>query len=211
MKRANFFWFHFIKGCQVMKKQKSFWLSIGTLLLLYIVILFSLFINQLRVATDEITYADAIVVLTGGAGRVEEGLRLFREGRGGYLILSGVEETSTLDTIFPGRDIKTTVDTSRIILDIESRRTLDNAFNVKKIVEDKGFKSLVLVTSNYHMKRAFTLFSTAIHGDVRLYRHPVSGPNFKDEEWWQSQKSLKLVTSEFFKYIWFHICQRWVF
>ncbi|MEK6725566.1 MAG: YdcF family protein [Deltaproteobacteria bacterium] len=194
-----------------MKKQKSFWLSIGTLLLLYIVILFSLFINQLRVATDEITYADAIVVLTGGAGRVEEGLRLFREGRGGYLILSGVEETSTLDTIFPGRDIKTTVDTSRIILDIESRRTLDNAFNVKKIVEDKGFKSLVLVTSNYHMKRAFTLFSTAIHGDVRLYRHPVSGPNFKDEEWWQSQKSLKLVTSEFFKYIWFHICQRWVF
>ena len=121
-----------------MKKQKSFWLSIGTLLLLYIVILFSLFINQLRVATDEITYADAIVVLTGGAGRVEEGLRLFREGRGGYLILSGVEETSTLDTIFPGRDIKTTVDTSRIILDIESRRTLDNAFNVKRLLRIKG-------------------------------------------------------------------------
>lgn len=194
-----------------MKKQRSFWLSIGTLLLLYIVILFSLFINELRVATDEITYADAIVVLTGGTGRVEEGLRLFREGRGGYLILSGVEETSTLDTIFPGRNLKTTVDTSRIIIDIESRRTLDNAFNVKKIVEDKGFKSLILVTSNYHMKRAFTLFSKAIYGDVKLYRHPVRGPNFKDEEWWQSQKSLKLVTSEFFKYTWFHIWQRWVF
>ncbi len=194
-----------------MKKQRSFWLSIGTLLLLYIVILFSLFINELRVATDEITYADAIVVLTGGTGRVEEGLRLFREGRGGYLILSGVEETSTLDTIFPGRDLKTTVDTSRIILDIESRRTLDNAFNVKKIVEDKGFKSLIMVTSNYHMKRAFTILSKTINGDVKLYRHPVIGPNFKDEEWWQSQKSLKLVTSEFFKYIWFHIWQRWVF
>lgn len=194
-----------------MKKQRSFWLSIGTLLLLYIVILFSLFINELRVATDEITYADAIVVLTGGTGRVEEGLRLFREGRGGYLILSGVEETSTLDTIFPGRDLKTTVDTSKIIIDIESRRTLDNALNVKKIVEDKGFKSLILVTSNYHMKRAFTLFSKAIYVDVKLYRHPVRSPNFKDEEWWQSQKSLKLVTSEFFKYIWFHIWQRWDF
>jgi len=194
-----------------MKKQKSFWLSIVTLLLLYIVILFSLFINELRVATDEIAYADAIVVLTGGTGRLEEGLRLFREGRGGYLILSGVEETSSLGAIFPGRDLKTAVDTSRIILDIESRRTIDNAFNVKKIVEEKGFKSLVLVTSNYHMKRAFTLFSKTIYGDVKLYRHPVRGPNFKDEEWWQSQKSLKLVTSEFFKYLWFHIWQRWVF
>ncbi|MBF8251032.1 MAG: YdcF-like protein of unknown function DUF218 [Deltaproteobacteria bacterium] len=194
-----------------MKKQKSFWLSIGTFLLLYIVILFSLFINELRVATDEITYADAIVVLTGGTGRVEEGLRLFREGRGGYLILSGVEETSSLGAIFPGRDLKTTVDTSRIILDIESRRTIDNAFNVKKIVEEKGFKSLVLVTSNYHMKRASTILSKTINGEVKLYRNPVRGPNFKDEEWWGNLKSLKLVTSEFFKYIWFHIWQRWVF
>lgn len=194
-----------------MKKQKSFWLSIVTLLLLYIVILFSLFINELRVATDEIAYADAIVVLTGGTGRVEEGLRLFREGRGGYLILSGVEETSSLGAIFPGRDLKTSVDTSRIILDIESRRTIDNAFNVKKIVEEKRFKSLILVTSNYHMKRASTILRKTINGEVKLYRNPVRGPNFKDEEWWGNLKSLKLVTSEFFKYIWFHIWQRWVF
>jgi len=194
-----------------MKKQKSFWLSIVTLLLLYIVILFSLFINELSVATDEIAYADAIVVLTGGTGRVEEGLRLFREGRGGYLILSGVEETSSLGAIFPGRDLKTSVDTSRIILDIESRRTIDNAFNVKKIVEEKGFKSLILVTSNYHMKRASTILRKTINGEVKLYRNPVRGPNFKDEEWWGNLKSLKLVTSEFFKYIWFHIWQRWVF
>ncbi|MBI4745821.1 MAG: YdcF family protein [Deltaproteobacteria bacterium] len=194
-----------------MKKVRSIWLSIVTVPLLCIIILFSLFINELRLETDEITYADAIVVLTGGAGRVEEGLRLFREGRGGRLILSGVEETSTLDTIFPGRDLKTSVDTSRIILDIESRSTIDNAINVKKIAEGRGFKSLVLVTSSYHMKRASTIFSKIISGDVKLYRHPVSGPNFKDEEWWQSRKSLKLVTSEFFKYIWFHIWQRWVF
>ena len=194
-----------------MKKQKSFWLSIGTLLLLYIVILFSLFISELRVATDEIAYADAIVVLTGGTGRVEEGLRLFREGRGGYLILSGVEETSTLDTIFPGRDLKAAVDTSRIILDIESRRTLDNALNVKKIVDNKGFKSLILVTSNYHMKRAFTIFSKTINSEVKLYRNPVRGPNFKDGDWFRDPISLKLVTSEFFKYIWFHTWQRWVF
>lgn len=195
----------------MMKKQRSVWLSIITVLLLCIIILFFLFIKQLRVAADEISYADAIVVLTGGTGRLEEGLRLFREGNGGYLILSGVEESSRLDAIFPGRDLRNTVDTGRIVLDMESRRTIDNAVNVKKIVEDKGFKSLILVTSNYHMKRAFTIFSKTINREVRLYRHPVRGPNFKDDEWWGNLKSLKLVTSEFFKYIWFHIWQRWVF
>lgn len=194
-----------------MKKQRPFWLLIGTLLFLYIGALFYLFVNELGVETDEIPYADAIVVLTGGAGRVEEGLRLFREGRGGYLILSGVEETSSLGAIFPGRDLKGTVDTSRIILDIESRRTIDNAFNVKKIVDNKGFKSLILVTSNYHMKRASTILRKTINGEVKLYRDPVRGPNFKDEEWWGNLKSLKLVTSEFFKYLWFHIWQRWLF
>lgn len=193
------------------KRQISFWLTIAAVPLLCIIILFSLFIKELRVATDEIPYADAIVVLTGGNGRVEEGLRLFREGRGGYLILSGVEETSRLDAIFPGMDLKATVDTSKIILDIESRRTIDNALNVKKIVEEKGFKSLILVTSNYHIKRAYTIFSKTINGEVRLYRHPVRGSSFKDDEWWGNLKSLKLVTTEFFKYIWFHIWQRWLF
>lgn len=194
----------------MMKKQRSVCLSIIAVPLLCIVILFSLFINELKVAADKIPHVDAIVVLTGGAGRVEEGLRLFREGRGEYLILSGVEETSTLDTIFPGRDLKTSVDTSRIVLDIESRRTLDNALNVKRIVDNKGFKSLILVTSNYHMKRAFTIFSKNMNREVKLYRNPVRGPNFKDGDWLRDPISLKLVTSEFFKYIWFHIWQRWV-
>ncbi len=61
------------------------------------------------------------------------------------------------------------------------------------------------------MKRASTILRKTINGEVKLYRNPVRGPNFKDEEWWGNLKSLKLVTSEFFKYIWFHIWQRWVF
>lgn len=194
----------------MLKKPTYLWLSLGAVPLLYVVVLFSLFIDDLGVANDEFPHVDAIVVLTGGAGRVEDGLRLFREGRGGYLILSGVEETSSLGAIFPGRDLKGTVDTSRIILDIESRRTIDNALNVKKIVDSKGFNSLVLVTSNYHMKRAFSIFSKTINREVILYRNPVRGPNFKDGDWWRDPISLKLVTSEFFKYIWFHTWQRWV-
>lgn len=192
-----------------MKRQGHLWLSTVGLFLLCILIPFSLFLRDFSSPADEVSYADAIIILTGGMGRSEEGLSLFREGKGGYLIISGVEGSSRLAEIFPGRDLGAMVDTTRIVLDMESRSTVDNAVNVKRIVEDKGFKSLILVTSNYHMKRAFTIFRKAIREDVKIYRHPVKGPNFRDE-WWRDLKSVKLILSEFFKYCGFQAWQRWV-
>ncbi len=170
---------------------------------------FSLFLRDFGLPADEVSNADAIVILTGGFGRAEEGFSLFKEGNGGYLIISGVEGSSRLIEIFPGKDLSATVDTSKILLDVESRSTLDNAVNVKRIVEDKGFKSLILVTSNYHMKRAYTIFSKVMDGDVKIYRHPVKGPNFRDD-WWKHNKSSKLILNEYFKYCGFYAWQRWV-
>lgn len=191
-----------------MKKQTAV-LFLSITLFLLAALLFSQFVKGLNEAADSVSSVDAIVVLTGGVGRVEEGLRLFSEGKGSHLIISGVEGTSSLGSIFPGKDLKNTVDTGKIVLDVKSRNTIDNALNVKKILEKKGFKSIILVTSNYHMERAYTMFSKSLSKDVRLYRHPVRSPNFKDEEWWGSLKSLKIMTSEFYKYLWFHIWQRW--
>lgn len=191
-----------------MKRQTFAWFSIAAVSL-GILISFSLFMQGFNSPSDEVSYADAIVVLTGGFGRAEEGFRLFKEGKGEYLIISGVEGSSRLTEIFPWKDLRATVDTSRILLDIESRSTVDNAVNVKRIVEDKGFRSLILVTSNYHMKRAYTIFSKVINKDVKISRHPVKGPNFRDE-WWRHLKSAKLILNEYFKYCGFYAWQRWV-
>jgi uncharacterized SAM-binding protein YcdF (DUF218 family) len=190
-----------------LKKRRIIWLLPAALFLLITPVY--LFIEALGAPADEFSYADAIVVLTGGSGRVEEGLRLFREGRGGCLIISGVEGSSRLDAIFPGRDINSMVDTSRILLDTESGSTIENARNVKRIIEGRGIRSLVLVTSNYHMKRAYAIFSASL-GDAMIYRYPVKGPNFMVDRWWADRNSLRLVGSEFLKYIWFHAVQRWV-
>lgn len=191
-----------------MNKKGITLLSIAIATLAGVFLSFSFFLRDLGSPADEVSYADAIVVLTGGFGRAEEGLNLFKEGKGGYLIISGVEGSSRLIEIFPGKDLKATVETSRILLDVESRSTVDNAVNVKKIFDDKDFKSLVLVTSNYHMKRAFTIFSKVMDGGVKIYRHPVKGPNFRDE-WWKHNKSPKLILNEYFKYCGFYAWQRW--
>lgn len=179
-------------------------LSIVAALSLGIIVSFSMFLMDFKQGADEVRYADAIVVLTGGIGRMEEGLRLFKEGKGGYLVISGVEGGSRLAEIFPRRDLRSMVDVSKIILDINSKNTIENAVNVRQIVEDKDFKSMILVTSNYHMTRAFVIFRKAVNGEVKIYRHPVNGPNFT-EEWWKDLNSLKIVLNEFSKYCWFRV------
>lgn len=179
-------------------------------LLLSFSISFYIFISDFLICFHDSPHSDAIVVLTGGAGRVEEGLRLFTEGRGGFLIISGVEGSSKIDAIFPGRDLGKTVDTSKIILDIESKSTLANAANVKKVVKEKGLKSLTLVTSNYHIKRALAIFMKTMKKDVTIYPYSVDGPNFRPDSWWSDLNSLRLVFSEYYKYWWFQIQQRWM-
>ncbi len=192
----------------VLNKKRLAVLTIGIVLLLSVLVSFPVFISDFVQSPGEAPYSDAIVVLTGGIGRVEEGLRLFREGKGGFLIISGVEGSSKLNAIFPGRDLKSVVDTSKIILDVESRSTINNAVNVKKIAESRGFKSLTLVTSNYHIKRSSTIFRKAMKEDVAIYKHPVDGPNFRADRWWGDLNSIKLVLNEYFKYCWFQVWQR---
>eukprot|EP01031_Cornospumella_fuschlensis_P014755 gene14755-18030_t len=59
---------------------------------------FALFVT--RMAAQEPTRprpADAIVVLTGGASRVSDGLQLLAEGRGKRLLITGVNRTTSAD------------------------------------------------------------------------------------------------------------------
>ncbi len=145
---------------------------------------------------------DAIVVLTGGKGRVERGLEFLRNGVSPTLILSGVNEAADLDSIFldglyPG-------ERDNIILEKASKSTYENALQVRRLATEKGYSSVVLVTSAYHMKRAYFIFRRVMPDDVRIAPHSVSSPNFDEEKWW-NWKSLAILAPEFMKYSWYEI------
>ncbi len=145
--------------------------------------------------------ADAIVVLTGGMGRVEEGLRLLRQGAAPLLILSGVNRDADLDSIFLNMDLK---DKERraILLEKGSASTIENAKEMKRLALGMGLKSLILITSVYHMKRAMYIFRSIMPRDVEVSAHPVSTPNFDELRWWSSP-ALRITLLEFIKYYWF--------
>ncbi len=148
-------------------------------------------VRQRDIATD------AIVVLAGGRGRVEEGVRLFREKKGKYLFLIGVDPLVRKRELFrdrQGEDLS-----ERVFLEKASRNTLENALYGREIIDRKDIRSIRLITSRYHMKRATLIFRNTLPRDIAIYPHPVDTVNLK-QAWWRDKGSFRLLFSEFYKY-----------
>lgn len=148
-------------------------------------------VRQRDIATD------AIVVLAGGRGRVEEGVRLFRDRQGKYLFLIGVDPLVRKRELFrdrQGEDLS-----ERVFLEKASRNTLENALYGREIIDLKDIRSIRLITSRYHMKRATLIFRNTLPRDIAIYPHPVDSINLK-QAWWRDKGSFRLLFSEFYKY-----------
>jgi len=141
--------------------------------------------------------ADAIVVLTGGRGRVEEGIKLYRENQATWLFLIGVDPLVHKSDLF--REHKNERGGEGVFLEKISRNTLENALQARELIVRKDVHSIKLITSRYHMKRAILIFQNVLPKDVAIYPHPVDSKNLK-EEWWSHGGSFRLLMSEFYKY-----------
>ncbi|MBI5894408.1 MAG: YdcF family protein [Deltaproteobacteria bacterium] len=184
-----------------MKKRIIYSILFGALIL--IGYLFFLFVNDMTDYRDEELESDAIVVLTGGMGRVEEGALLLLNGRAHHLILSGVNKESDLRAIL--FKTRLNVDASKAILESNSTNTYENAVEAAKIIRHKNFKKIILVTSQYHMKRAFYTFRKIIPSDVKIYVHPVASPNFNENNWYKAPNSIGIIAFEFVKFYWYRV------
>jgi uncharacterized SAM-binding protein YcdF (DUF218 family) len=145
---------------------------------------------------------DAIVVLTGGRGRVDEGIRLYREGEGRQLFLIGVDPSVRKGDLFheqPGQR-----GGGDVYLEKVSTNTLENAMYARELMARHGVTSITLITSRYHMKRAALIFRKLLPPAIAIYSHPVDSKNLK-EHWWSHEGSLRLLLSEFYKYCTFRL------
>lgn len=108
---------------------------------------------------------DAIIVLTGGVGRIEAGIEALDKGLSKRMLISGVNADLAAKTIFTAYGVSpnncedndfdaTNRQIKCISLGREALDTRGNAIEVKQWAEENNFNSLMLITSDYHMKRA---------------------------------------------------------
>jgi uncharacterized SAM-binding protein YcdF (DUF218 family) len=159
-----------------------------------------------RIPDDEIALdrnADGIVVLTGGAERITDAIELLAAGRGRRLLITGVHRTTTqgeISRLLPKHDkiLACCVD-----LDRSAVNTVGNATETRRWVSERGFRSLIVVTSNYHMPRALAELSHQLP-EVALIAFPVV-----THKPVLDSANARLLISEYVKYI-FAVVRMWV-
>ncbi len=146
------------------------------------------------------TRTDAIVVLTGGSGRLQQGLALLAEDRAEKLFVSGVYrgvEVQELLRLFQEQPGELSC---CVVLGYEADSTHGNAIETAAWVVEEGHGSLRLVTANYHMPRSLMEFRHVMPG-IEIIPHPVFPANYKQDQWWRWPGSARLLISEFNKYL----------
>ncbi len=85
-------------------------------------------------------------------------------------------------------------------LDRSAINTRSNATETRRWAAERGFRSLIVVTSNYHMPRAIVELSHSMP-DIDLIPFAVVGEKWREEPWWTSGAALRLLLSEYVKYL----------
>jgi uncharacterized SAM-binding protein YcdF (DUF218 family) len=143
--------------------------------------------------------ADGIVALTGGASRITDAIELLASGRGKRLLISGANratnsnEISRLNPEFE-RWVRCCVDFDR------SLNTLGNAVETRRWAESRDFRSLIVVTSNYHMPRALAEIAHQLP-DVMLVPFPVVTDRQRAEQWWVDWATTRRMVTEYVKFL----------
>jgi uncharacterized SAM-binding protein YcdF (DUF218 family) len=127
-------------------------------------------------------------------------MELLAGGYGKRLLISGVHPTNAASDISRSLPDNQSLLSCCVDLDRSAVNTRSNAAETRRWARERGFKSLIVVTSNYHMPRAIVELSHAMP-DVELIPFSVIGDKWRDEPWWTSGATLRLLLSEYAKYV----------
>lgn len=150
--------------------------------------------------------ADAILVPAGGEKRIAEGFRAWQEGKAKHLFILGAGREATLERILPGKPDLAPSDLDRIHIEAWSENTLENAVSARAAVTERRFAKVILVTSGYHVARAYLALRTILPEDVAISVIPVWPDVRVRSIWWRVPV---LYFTEGWKYWGYRLLLRW--
>jgi len=162
---------------------------------------------EMLIKKDEMKPADVIVVLAGEQEeRVIYGIKLFKDGwaRKDRIIMAGgpLVWKYTWAALMKEQAESLGIPGTKILTENESRSTEEDALYTKEILKKNGFKSIILVTSSYHSRRAALIFKRVLGSEIRIISAPVDDSWFSVNDWWKRRRDRSAVLNEFSKYIW---------
>jgi uncharacterized SAM-binding protein YcdF (DUF218 family) len=149
---------------------------------------------------DKLQRVDAVVAISGDDGqRLETAIDLYEQGWTDKLIFSGAarDPKSPSNALIMKRTaVERGVPENDILLDEDSLNTQENARFVIKLAQERDIDSLILVTSPYHQRRAYSYFERVAAGDITILNYSARDEEWRRSQWWATPRGWYLTVSE---------------
>ena len=183
--------------------------------------------GQFLVKKDDVVNVDAMVVLMGSIpDRSLQAADLYNKGIVDRVILVEPTLGGYQKLVDKGIDIVTNVEKMRnsmvahgippekiVILPGKANSTRMEACIVSDYIrKDHNIDTLIVVSSNYHTRRASIIFRSELNfkeNPVRVFVYPSSYTEFSPEKWWKNRKDIKIVLLEYIKIFAFLTIDKW--
>lgn len=160
------------------------------------------FVGGELIVEDPLEKSDAVIVLSDDnfyADRATRAAELYRQNFAPVVVASGVRlrpyagisELMTHDLIERG------VPKERILaFPQDADNTREEALALKALVAQKNWRSVIIVTSNYHTRRARFIFATVFPTDVRVEMASARDADFDPTTWYEHRRAVKRFAHE---------------
>jgi uncharacterized SAM-binding protein YcdF (DUF218 family) len=190
--------------------------------LLKLLLLLSLFLITLYLSTPSLlrlsgrylqlnvplSNPDLIIVLSGDSdgSRTQHAVDIFNKTPTVYLLLTGgMYYDLSVPKLMKKRAVSLGIPEHKILLEEKSTSTYENALFAKQLIVENKFKSVLVVTSRFHTKRSFCVFSNVLEElPIKL---GISGAydGIDYSSWWTNNRSSEIVLMELAKVLWYKL------
>ena len=151
--------------------------------------------------TEPPKQADVIIVLSGGAGRVEKATELYKDGYAPYLLLSNSKEIASSVGDMRRTALALGIPEDVILTENAASSTYQNAEFTLPIMREHSFGSAIVVSSDFHMRRVKLLFDRIYKKSNIELTYMGSSSRYKAKRWWSDGKSRETTFNEYVKMI----------
>jgi len=161
------------------------------------------FTAEAWVVEDPLDKADAMIVLGDDnfyADRATRAVQLYREGKAPLIVASGrrLRPNAGVSELVEHDLVERGVPKDKIVrFTHDGESTLEEAEALVKLVTARKWRSIIIVTSNYHTRRARYIFRRVFPQGMKVNVASARDGDFDPEHWWEKRKSIKELTKEF--------------
>lgn len=151
---------------------------------------------------DPLDKADVLMVLSDDnfyADRATRAAELFREGKAPLVVASGrrLRPSAGVAELMEHDLVERGVPKDKILrFAQDGDSTNDEAQALAKLAKTKNWHKVIVVTSNYHTRRARYIFRHVFPQDMEIRVAGARDGDFDPDNWWKKRKSTKLFLRE---------------